>query len=88
MSPAEFGQVRRIRLLSRTDLPVVAVLVVWGSNLRRLPDGWTRRNGVMVVAGPQMRQWRKRGTVAKVHPDTAVVDAARTYTDRFDKASA
>lgn len=40
-------------------------------------------DGVMVVAGHQMRQWRRLGRAVKGPPDAAAVEAISDYMTRF-----
>lgn len=52
---------RRVRLMTRGLVPTVAVLVIWGANVRGIPRGWTHVENVTVVAGKQMAAWRAAG---------------------------
>ena len=78
---------RRIELMAQIELPVAPVLVVWGSNIERLPHGWTRVDGVVVVVGHQMRQWRRLARAGEGPPDAAAVEAISAYMARFRPAS-
>ena len=77
---------RRSRLFTQRELPVVPVLLAWGSNTERMPHGRTGVDGVMVVLGSQMRPWRELGRAADGPPDAGVVDAISACMARYEAA--